>query len=165
MSLEVDSVAKSIEIIENHRFHRNQTICDKIGGNPICCGGKTCCKTLCCGARRCGIPVRAHPRLGNIFLHFVCITIAFVFAFARVDYGASFNDYLVSINTPYVDPVELAFMKQFGIEAKSPSRRLLFINRFLKASGGGGSSGGSGGSSGGEGGSDDANTDGTGTVA
>jgi hypothetical protein len=119
-----------------------------LGGNPICCGGKKCCKILCFGPAKAGIPIRAHPRIGNIFLHALCITIAFVFAYARVEYSAGFMDYIESINTPYVDPVEQAFMKEFGIEPK-PNRRLLFINRFLKASGGAG--GGSGGGSGGAG--------------
>ena len=51
-------------------------------------------------------------------------------------------DYLVALNTPYVDPVELAFLKEFGVEPKPPGRRLHFINRFLKAKSGGAGGGG-----------------------
>ena len=149
LSIEIDGSKRSVVgLQESIRYHHTKPCIDSIGSNALCCSGKRCCRILCCGPFKCGIPIRAHPRIGNIFLHVVCITIAFVFAYAKVPYNASFEEYLVAINTPYVDPVELAFMKEFGISEKPPSRRLQFINRFLKA--GGGAGGGKGGGGGGD---------------
>lgn len=86
MSLEIDQQRLHVDVSESIRYHKDREGCETIGLNSLCCSGKTCCRMLCCGSRKVGIPIRAHPRIGFIFMHFICILIAFIFGYSRVDF-------------------------------------------------------------------------------